>query len=68
MKVIARVKDPKSPSVALDCTPMWGKPYTVFAHWNGFDWMLVSGRALSKKMLDAIDRMPGFVIHRRGSK
>lgn len=45
--------------VALDCKPLFGAPYTVYAQMiHGGHWLLPSGRLATKPMLDAIDRRP----------
>jgi hypothetical protein len=44
--------------VRLWCRPFLGEPYSVYAHWDGTEWCLSSGRRVTRKMLDAIDMLP----------
>lgn len=67
MKITARIRDAEGRKVALDCKPVFGQPYTVYATpWRyesgELRWTLPSGRKCSKKMLDAIDQLDQITI------
>lgn len=51
--------------IRLTCTSWRGRITTVYAHYDGFEWRLSSGRRPSRKMLDAIDRIPMTIQPRK---
>lgn len=75
VKITARVliEDKK---IALDCKPLFGALYTVYASFTPINgetnagdaigiWYLPSGRPVTSRMLDAIDRLPGITMRAR---
>lgn len=64
MKITATTDDGDgvTPRARLECTPFWGKRYTVYAFFFRGRWFLPSGRVVSRKMLNAIDRLHDLTI------
>lgn len=63
MKYVARTLPGQK--IAIECTPLFGEPYTEYATFVNGEWVLPSGRTPTPRMLDAIDRLPDVSLRKK---